>query len=64
MVAPLPNRFKEWPYAGLTVTFIPALISHNASGTTPGDRIALLIMLTFFLVSYFSFREKININNK
>jgi uncharacterized membrane protein YphA (DoxX/SURF4 family) len=64
LAAPLPNRFKEWAYAGFTITFISAFIAHSASGDPAGNRIAPLIVLTFLLVSYFSFHKKITINNK
>lgn len=60
LVAPLPDRFREWAYAGFTITFISAFIAHSASGDPVGNRLAPLIVLTFLLVSYFSFHRKIN----
>ena len=59
LLAPLPNFFKEWGYAGFSITFISAFIAHTASGDPVGNRMAPLIILFFLLVSYFSLQQSI-----
>jgi len=59
LVSPLPNRLKEWAYAGFTFTFIGALWTHVATGTPWVAPLGFLILLA---VSYV-FRLRIRQSN-
>jgi hypothetical protein len=55
LVAPLPPFCKEWAYAGFAITFFSAFIAHSVAKDAAKDRIAPLVILTFLLVSDFTF---------
>lgn len=57
LVAPIPVRFKEWAYAGFTITFISAFIAHTASGDPVAGRIAPLVFLTLLFISYRTYHK-------
>jgi hypothetical protein len=63
LLIPLPSRMKEWVYAGFTITFISALISHSASGDPIQFRIMPAIFLIPLAISYFSY-HKMHIVNR
>ena len=47
LLAPGMPLVKEWAYAGFTITFVSAIVSHIASGDAkdaPGAAIALLLL--------------------
>jgi uncharacterized membrane protein YphA (DoxX/SURF4 family) len=52
LVAPTPDRLKEWAYAGFTFVFIGAAWTHVATGT---PWIAPVIALAILAVSYIFF---------
>lgn len=52
LVAPTPDRLKEWAYAGFTFVFIGAAWTHVATGT---PWIAPVIALAILTVSYIFF---------
>lgn len=58
LLAPLPNFFKEWAYAGFAITFFSAFIAHTASGDPISNRVAPLIILFLLLASYATFHIK------
>ena len=63
LLIPLPDFFKEWAYAGFTITFISAFIAHTISGDPVGNRLAPLIVFVFLIVSYVSFRSIVKSQN-
>jgi uncharacterized membrane protein YphA (DoxX/SURF4 family) len=58
LVAPIGARFKEWAYAGFTITFISAFIAHTASGDPVNYRAMPLIFLVLLIVSYVTYHKK------
>jgi hypothetical protein len=52
LLAPGLLRFKEWAYAGFTITLVSAFRAHLAAGDPVGDTAAPLVMLTLGLVGY------------
>ena len=52
LLAPGLLRFKEWAYAGFTITLLSAFRAHLAAGDPVGDAAAPLVMLTLGLVGY------------
>ncbi|HEX9509558.1 MAG TPA: DoxX family protein [Puia sp.] len=57
LLAPVGARFKEWVYAGFTVTFISAFIAHSASGDPAGNRSAPIIFLVLLAISYVTYHR-------
>lgn len=55
LLLPIPNRVKEWTYAGFTIVFISAFIAHTASGDPMANRMMPLIFLCLLIVSYVSY---------
>lgn len=55
----VPERVKEWAYAGLTFSLIFAFISHACVDQNIGFMLMPLVALGILLVSY-SYRTKIN----
>jgi len=64
LLAPLPRSFKEWAYAGFSITFVSAFIAHTFAGDPVANRIAPLIILLFLLTSYFSYHQLLKSNKK
>lgn len=57
LLAPVASRFKEWAYAGFSITFISAFIAHSMSGDPVSVRIMPVIFLLLLIVSYFSYKK-------
>jgi DoxX-like family len=57
ILRPLHSRIKEWVYAGFTITFISACISHSASGDPAQYRIMPGIFLIPLAVSYYTYHK-------
>lgn len=57
---PRYTRWKEWAYAGFTVLFFSAAISHGVSGDDAGKVLFPLAMEALLLVSYISMWREIN----
>ncbi len=57
ILIPLHSRIKEWVYAGFTITFISACISHLASGDPAQYRIMPGIFLIPLAVSYYTYHK-------
>ncbi|NLR60446.1 DoxX family protein [Chitinophaga polysaccharea] len=57
---PRYTRWKEWAYAGFTVLFFSAAISHAVSGDDTGKVLFPLAMEVLLLVSYVSMWREIN----
>lgn len=57
---PRYTRWKEWGYAGFTVLFLSAAISHGISGDDIGKILFPLAMEALLLVSYISMWREIN----
>ena len=51
----VPRKVKEFAYAGFTIVFVSAFIAHLASGDPISAAIMPIIVLTFFVVSYWSY---------
>jgi uncharacterized membrane protein YphA (DoxX/SURF4 family) len=58
LIAPIAPRFKEWAYAGFSITFVSALIAHTMSGDPVSARIMPVIFLLLLIVSYFSYKKR------
>ncbi|MBC7488282.1 MAG: DoxX family protein [Cytophagaceae bacterium] len=52
------NVIKEWAYAGFTINFIGAALSHFFTGDTMGMFFMPLIVLAFMFVSYYLWKKK------
>lgn len=49
----VPNRFKEWAYAGFGITFISAFVSHWAvDGFNDGQTLFPLFVFGIMVISY------------
>lgn len=57
LLATLRTRFKEWVYAGFTIVFISAFVSHVASGDGASHFIMPLLFLIPLAVSYFAYHK-------
>jgi DoxX-like family len=55
----VPNRIKEWAYAGFGIVFISAFVAHFAIGSPTGFLILPLFLMVCLIVSYIS-KEKLN----
>jgi hypothetical protein len=51
------GRYKEWAYAGFTVVFISASVSHWAVDGFTQQAILPLILLSILTVSYFAYHR-------
>lgn len=63
MLPPLPNRLKEWAYAGLTFTLIFALISHIVVDKNISYILMPVAVGVILALSYISY-HKINLISK
>ncbi|MFN8273410.1 MAG: DoxX family protein [Flavobacteriaceae bacterium] len=52
IIPQIPNRLKEWAYAGFTFDFIFAAISHGVVDGINGDTFFPFIVLAVLMVSY------------
>lgn len=57
LIAPVASRFKEWAYAGFSITFVSAFIAHTMSGDPVSARIMPVIFLLLLITSYFSYKK-------
>lgn len=57
LLAPVPQRLKEWAYAGFTITLISALVAHVAIGDSLDKIMGPVIAGVLLGVSYLA-REK------
>ena len=57
VIPQLPNRIKEWAYAGFTFDFLFASISHLAVDGFDFQTILPLILLAILMVSYIYFHK-------
>jgi hypothetical protein len=48
----IPNRLKEFAYAGFAITFISAFIAHLSSGDPVSIAIMPLVFLVILVISY------------
>ena len=64
IIPKVPNRIKEWAYAGFAFDFIFACISHWAVDGFGGQAIFPLIVLGILIVSYIYYHKTIALNNK
>ena len=55
----VPNRIKEWAYAGFAIDFLSAFISISVVMGFSGENFLPIIALVILVISYTS-REKIN----
>jgi DoxX-like family len=58
VVPQVPNRIKEWAYAGFGIVFISAFVSHFAIGSPIGFLILPIFLMACLAVSYIS-KEKL-----
>lgn len=59
LLTPLPRSLKEWVYAGLTIDFTMAVISHAVVGDPAAAIIRPLVALTVLLTSYAAYHQYI-----
>ena len=52
IVPQVPNRIKEWAYAGFGIVFVSAAFSHLMTDGIPGFIILPLVLLFLLIVSY------------
>lgn len=52
------ERFKEWTYAGFTITMISGFIAHLSSGDSFEQSFSSLLALGILMASYFSYHKK------
>jgi hypothetical protein len=52
LLAPVPQRIKEWTYAGFVITFVSAFIAHVSSGDPVGICVGPVVFLVVLLTSY------------
>ena len=57
VIPQIPNRIKEWAYAGLAFDFIFAAISHNAVDGFGGQTLFPIIILGILVASYISYKK-------
>lgn len=54
LLAPVGARVKEWVYAGFSIVFVSAFISHLAAGDPLKVAIMPMIFFALLLISYFT----------
>lgn len=59
LLTPLPRSLKEWAYAGLTIDFTMAVISHSVVGDPAAAIIRPLVALAVLLTSYAAYHQYI-----
>ena len=57
LLVPIQTRIKEWVYAGFTITFISAFISHSAPGDPAQNSIMPVIFLIPLAISYLTYHK-------
>jgi len=61
VLAILQTKFKvvkEWAYAGFTINFLGATLSHLFVGDATGMSLAPLVILAFMFVTYYLWKQK------
>lgn len=57
LVIPLPRSLKEWTYAGFTIDFLAAFISHLAVGDPLSASIMPVVALLILMASYTGYHK-------
>jgi hypothetical protein len=57
IIPAIPERLKEWAYAGLGITFISAAIAHIVSGDPAVEWISPIIILAIVAGSYITWHK-------
>ena len=57
LLAPVPERLKEWAYAGFAITLASALIAHFAVGDGPEAWSFAAVTSVLWAISYVSWRR-------
>jgi DoxX-like family len=57
LLAPVPNRLKEWAYAGFAINLASALIAHLSVGDSPGSWSWAAGTSVLWALSYFFWRQ-------
>ena len=57
LLLPVFPRIKEWIYAGFTIVFISAFISHTVAGDPVVARLSPIIFLALLIVSYLTYHK-------
>ena len=57
LLFPIPNRIKEWAYAGFGINLISAIIAHLASGDAVGEVVPIFVFFAILVTSYI-YKEK------
>jgi DoxX-like family len=57
MIPQVPNRVKEWAYAGFAIDFIAAFVSHWAVDGLNGLTFFSLVFLAILIVSYLQYNK-------
>jgi hypothetical protein len=57
VIPQMPNRIKEWAYAGFAFDFMFAAISHNAVDGFGGQTIFPIIVLGILVASYLNYKK-------
>lgn len=57
LLLPMSLTIKEWAYAGFTITFLSAFITHSAIGDPLGMRISPVISLLLLVCSYYTYKK-------
>ncbi|WP_258101675.1 DoxX family protein [Marinoscillum pacificum] len=52
LIPAVPQKVREWTFAGFGITFISAFIAHLSNGDTLGGSIAPIIALALLIVSH------------
>ncbi|MCE3297067.1 MAG: DoxX-like family protein [Crocinitomicaceae bacterium] len=58
LLAPAGARLKEWAYAGFTITFISAIVTHISSGHPVQTAVMPAIFLAILGVSWYTNRKR------
>lgn len=55
----IPQRVKEWAYAGFFINFFSAFLSHFEIGDPAFNQLAPLLLLALLIASYLTFHKAI-----
>ncbi len=57
LLLPVPQRVKEWVYAGFGIVFISAFIAHASSGDAMSMKVMTLVFLGLTAASYVAYHK-------
>lgn len=57
LLIPVAARLKEWAYAGFTIVFVSAIISHISVGDPTEKTVMPALMLLILAVSYIAYHK-------